>query len=199
MKTAATAEAEPNDLSNIIGVNLKRLRVKGGLSLERLAAISGVSKSMLGQIEQGKSAPTINLLWKVAQALGVPFSALYSNSNNSEVEVLPLTKAKVLYSQDGSFSSRALFPFDAENRNTEFYELRIKPRGEERAEAHANGTIENIVVSEGEVEILVEHKSYLLAKGDAIHFKADVPHTYRNYSNSSVSVLYLVMVYPQKN
>ena len=57
------------------------MRVKRGLSLERLAKASGVSRAMLCQIELGQSAPTINILWKIARALDVPFSALISRAD----------------------------------------------------------------------------------------------------------------------
>ena len=73
-----TGEVAPEsaDLAPVVGGNLRRLRTRRGLSLERLAQISGVSRAMLGQIELGQSAPTINVLWKISSALGVPFSAL---------------------------------------------------------------------------------------------------------------------------
>src|SRR5579871_1235604 len=67
------------DLAPVVGRNLRKLRTQRGLSLERLAKGSGVSRAMLGQIELGQSAPTINVLWKIARALGIPFSALITN------------------------------------------------------------------------------------------------------------------------
>ena len=69
----ASADAS-SDLTPIVGGNLRRLRMKRGLSLERLSRASGVSQAMLGQIELGQSTPTINVLWKIARALGVAFS-----------------------------------------------------------------------------------------------------------------------------
>src|SRR5262245_30440000 len=75
-ESAATESAA--DLAPVVGRNLRRLRVRRGLSLERLAQKSRVSRAMLGQIELGQSAPTINVLWKIARALGVTFSALIS-------------------------------------------------------------------------------------------------------------------------
>lgn len=107
---------------------------------------------MLGQVELGQSAPTINVLWKIARALDVPFSALISSTQQSPVKVLREKDAKRLLSHDGSFSSRALFPFD-EPRRVEFYELVIAPKGIESAEAHAAGTMENLVVSKGQLEL----------------------------------------------
>ena len=65
----------------------------------------------------------------------------------------------------------------------------------ERAEAHAPGTKENIVVAKGSVEIIVgKEPAVQLDEGDAIDFLADVPHSYRNLGVVP-AVLYLVMSY----
>jgi transcriptional regulator with XRE-family HTH domain len=183
----------PTDLAPVVGANLRRLRVKRALSLEKLSRLSGVSRAMLGQIELGQSAPTINVLWKISTALGVPFSGLIGQRQAGGVVVLRGENAKTLTSHDGSFSSRALFPFD-EPRRVEFYELRLRAHGEEHADAHAPGTVENLVVSRGAVEIEVEGTRQLLAQGDAIVFEADAPHVYRNASDGE-AVMYLVMTY----
>lgn len=65
-----------DDLPLVVGANLHRVRTQRGPSLERLAKASCVSRAMLGQIENGHSVPTISVLWKITQALGVTFSAL---------------------------------------------------------------------------------------------------------------------------
>lgn len=188
--------AEPTDLAPIVGANLRRLRTRRGLSLEKLSQISGVSRAMLGQIELGQSAPTINVLWKIARALEVTFSALISSRTQSGVLVLRSTEAKVLTSKDRTFASRALFPFD-EPRRVEFYELRLAAGGIERADAHAPGTAENLVVSTGTIEIDVGGETHRLDAGDSILFEADSPHAYRNVGRGE-SVMFLVMTYAQE-
>ena len=184
------------DLTPVVGANLKRFRADRGLSLERLAKASGVSRAMLGQIELEQSTPTINVLWKIARALDVPFSALISDSSSPGTTVLPAARARVLRSYDGSFSSRALFPMDRP-RSVEFYELRLAPQAIEDADAHPPGTTENLVVAAGEVEMTVGADSRLLTIGDAILFEADTPHRYRNPGKSE-AVMYLVMTYAQR-
>jgi quercetin dioxygenase-like cupin family protein len=148
---------------------------------------------MLGQIELGQSAPTINVLWKISSALGVPFSALITARGEGGLHVLRAGAAKLLTSHDGSFSSRALFPFE-EPRRVEFYELRISPGGVEKADPHNPGTVENLVVAEGAVEIEVSGRKEQLDRGDAIVFQADVPHVYRSRADRE-TVVYLVMTY----
>ena len=192
-----SAENAPNaDLAPLVGANLRRLRTKRGLSLERLANASGVSRAMLGQIELGQSAPTINVVWKIARALEVPFSALLKARSTSGTTVLRATQSKRLASHDGAFSSRALFPFD-EPRRVEFYELRLRGKSVEAADAHTPGTIENIVVTQGTLEIDAHGDTHRLEAGDAIVFEADVPHVYRNVGDREV-IVYLVMTYAEE-
>jgi transcriptional regulator with XRE-family HTH domain len=190
------APGAPADLAPTVGKNLKRLRNKRGLSLEKLSKASGVSRAMLGQVELGQSAPTINVLWKIARALGVPFSALLTSTGSTGTLVLKQTESKQLTSHDGKFRSRALFPIDAPRR-TEFYELRLAPTGVENAHPHPPGTSENLIVTQGTVEIEAGGEQHQLNKGDAIVFEADKPHVYRNKGNTE-AVMYLVMTYAEE-
>jgi transcriptional regulator with XRE-family HTH domain len=193
---APAAPAESTDLAPVVGTNLRRLRTRRGLSLERLAQISGVSRAMLGQIELGQSAPTINVLWKIARALEVTFSALISARTQSGALVLRSSEAKILTSKDRSFTSRALFPFD-EPRRVEFYELRLSASSIEEADAHPPGTSENLVVTAGTLEIDVAGDTHRLEAGDSILFEADTPHAYRNPGKVE-TVMYLVMTYAEE-
>lgn len=195
--SGADASSLPDlDLPAVVGRNLRRLRTSRGHSLERLAKQSGVSRAMLGQVETGKSVPTIALLWKVANALHVPFANLLEADVSRGPVVLRRNDAKLLTSSQGQFTSRALFPFEG-NRQVEFYELRIAPLHRETADPHPSGTRENLFVAKGVVEISAGFdKPQTLAEGDAILFEADVPHVYKNLV-ASEAVLYLVMTYAE--
>jgi transcriptional regulator with XRE-family HTH domain len=189
-------EAEPagaGDLAPVVGENLRRLRMRRGLSLEKLAHKCSVSRAMLGQIELGQSAPTINVLWRIARGLGVTFSALITAETQSGPLVLRAEDAKLLTNRDRQFTSRALFPV-GEPRRVEFYELRLAAGGLEKADAHPPGTLENLVVTAGGVEIEAGGKHHTLDTGDAILFEADKAHVYRNRGKTE-AVMYLVMTY----
>ncbi|WP_309550563.1 helix-turn-helix domain-containing protein [Rhizobium rhizogenes] len=116
------------------GQNLRRLRTRRGYSLDRLAKVSGVSRAMLGQIETGKSSPTVSILSKVAVALDVSCAVLIADREETSAISMARSKAKILSSSEGRFQTRALFPFESE-RKVEFYELRISPHhtGERRS------------------------------------------------------------------
>jgi transcriptional regulator with XRE-family HTH domain len=190
---ARPAKGEGDPSAPAVGANLRRLRSRRGLSLERLARRAGVSRAMLSQIELGRSAPTINSLWKVARALDVTFASLVAQRNDSTPVVLPAVEGKLLTNHKGTFTSRALFPL-GERRRAEFYELRMKPGGEETAAPHPPGTVENLVVAAGVVVIDVAGAEQRLEAGDAILFGADVLHVYRN-AGVGEAVMYLVMTY----
>lgn len=180
------------DVPSIVGQNLKRLRKGRGYSLERLAEISGVSRAMLGQIETAKSVPTVSLLWKIADALGVPLVNLVATRDSSTTVVLGSDKATVLSSSEGRFLRRHLFPIDR-FRGTEFYELRIGAGHREIAEALPAGTRENLVVTHGTLSITVgSERPVTLTSGDAILFEADLAHAYENPGDDE-ALAYLVV------
>jgi transcriptional regulator with XRE-family HTH domain len=194
LASASPSPVEAPDLAPVVGANLKRLRAQRSLTLDKLAAASGVSRAMLNQIELGQSAPTINVLWKIARALDVTFSSLISATGTGS-RVLRAAEARRLSSADGGFVSRPLFPSDGPRR-VELYELRFAPGKVERGEPHPPGTVENLVVNAGALELTVGGERHQLAQGDAIVFEADVPHSYANRGERP-AIAYLVMTYAE--
>ncbi|MCW7494452.1 XRE family transcriptional regulator [Leptospira sp. 2 VSF19] len=180
-------------ITDVVKENLKLIRHTKGFSLDKLANRCGVSRAMLSQIEQGKSVPTISVLWKIANGLNVPFSELLKEKNQDGIHVLKAENSKVLYSNSKVFASRALFPFLG-NRKTEFYELTLKPGGHDVAEPHKTGTTENLVVVSGKLRLRVGEKVVELEPKDSVFFKADVSHEYSNPSDQE-TLMYLVMDY----
>ncbi|MBL8269514.1 MAG: helix-turn-helix transcriptional regulator [Steroidobacter sp.] len=199
MSSLPPADADKSNddkhFARVIGTNLRRLRSQNNLSLEKLARAAGVSRAMLGQIELGQSVPTVTVLARIADAFTLPIAAFVNDRSESNITFLPAADAKLLRSADGTFVSRALFPF-AGSRKVEFYELRLAPGCHETSDAHAAGTSENLVVAHGELEISVGAEVHRLAEGDAVYFSADAPHSYRNGGASEV-IAYLVMTYPE--
>ena len=74
----------------IIAHNLKNFREKQKLSMDQLAALSGVSKSMIGQIERAETNTSISTLWKIASGLHIPFTSLIEHDRESVTLVIPL-------------------------------------------------------------------------------------------------------------
>lgn len=194
-RSAHTPSPGEDALTRAVGENLRRLRGERSWSMDELSARSGVSKAMLHQIELGKSVPTIAVVWRIADGLKVPFSELLNQPREARDVLLTQGEAKYLTNAAGSFSSRALFPFNGPARSAEFYELRIRPGGIERAQAHAHGTIEHLALVRGVIEVEVEGTSRRLAPGDCFVFAADRPHCYRNPAGDHEAQAFLMMTY----
>ena len=186
------AQTQASSPSAAFGPTLRRVRQKQGLSIERLAEKSRVSRAMLSQIELGQSTPTVNIVWKIATALDVPFSALLGDEPKANTSVVRRAESRVLTSNKNAFTSRALFPAHGASPG-ELYELRFAPESREESEAHAAGTTEHIVIVEGQL-IITAGERYVLEAGDAIVFEADVPHTYENVQKKEAQAM-LVMTY----
>ncbi|MBU9614408.1 XRE family transcriptional regulator [Burkholderia multivorans] len=179
----AQTSASFDALERIVGVNLARLRAERQLSLDALARLSGVSRAMLAQIESARSVPSIKVLCKVAAALKVSVAAFLRRHAVNGFEHLPAERASRVVSSNGRFSARALYP-EGEPVAAEFHELRIAPLHTEPGVRRAPGTIVNLVVSEGTLEVVVHDRRQLLATGDAIVFDADQPYSLRNPGDS---------------
>lgn len=177
-----------------VAERLKRLISRKGRSLEKLSELSGIETDELSSIKEGTASPTIGHLWRIANALGVPFGSLVASKERSGVLVIRNSEPRVIGSRDGGFLSRPLFPYDC-HRAVEFYQITLAPGHIERAEAHSPGTKENLVVAKGLVEITVGKESpEQLQEGDAIDFLADVPHSYKNLGDTP-AIFYLVISY----
>jgi transcriptional regulator with XRE-family HTH domain len=194
LATARRNRPSPERLSRIVAERLERLLNRRGRSLTRLAESSGIEADELARIAAGRQAPSLGHLWRIANALGVPFGSLVASKERQGVLVIRKREPQLVESTGGAFVSRALYPYDC-RRPVEFYHLAIAPNHIERSEAHAPGTKENLVVARGSIEIVVGREPAVqLDEGDSIDFLADVPHSYRNLGVVPATV-YLVMSY----
>ncbi len=183
-----------HDLTVVIAARLRAKATQDGGTLERLADFAGVEPDLLNAIARGERAPSIDLLWKIANALGVPFGSLIATPRRSGAVVIRKSEDNVLVSSGGAFKSRSLTAFGRSPR-VEIYELTLAPDHVEQSQAHAPGTSEYLVITHGAVEIVTGREPpYPLNKGDAIHFDADVPHSYRNIGEGEATA-HLVLAY----
>ncbi|MFK3937795.1 helix-turn-helix domain-containing protein [Alkalihalobacillus sp. NPDC078783] len=181
------------EIQFILARNLKKMREKEKLSLEKLSQLSGVSKTMIGQIERGDSSPTITTIWKIANGLKVSFSSLIDNPQ-PESKVILREDVRMATEDEGRYRVFPIFPFHEEKR-FEVYRLEIDRGGKNVSAAHKDGTEEYITVYEGETTITVDEQTYVLRTGDSIRFRADRPHTYLN-TGDAIAKLSMTIYYP---
>ncbi|WP_028865334.1 helix-turn-helix domain-containing protein [Psychromonas aquimarina] len=161
------------NLNNTLAKQLKKARTVRGWSLDTASKYCAVSKAMLGQIERGESSPTVARLWKIATGFELPLSYFFSSDEQKNG----------LQTESGIAIS-TLFAFDPVTK-MEVFSLTLAPDHEQMSEAHKNGVIEHILVTEGEMEYFLDNKWLPLSSGEVVKFKADQVHGYRNVSTEA--------------
>ncbi len=181
------------DINLIIAKNLKGFRESKKLSLERVSELTGVSKTMIGQIERGESSPTITTIWKIANGLKIPFTSLIDDPQ-PDTKVISKDEIQILSEDNGKYRVYPYFPFE-DDRRFEVYSIEIEEGGSVEANSHREGTEEFITVFEGELTIRVNSNEYTVKSGNAIRFKADRAHSYYN-RGKTLTRLSMIIYYP---
>ena len=135
------------NINVVLAQNLKQIREQRKLSLDKVAEMSGISKTMLGQIERGESNPSIATVWKIANGLKVSFTALI-HEPKSDASIVTGDDIQVLTEDNGRVRIYPHFPFE-EGRRFEMYVLEMDEAALWSAEPHIDGTEEFITVLKG--------------------------------------------------
>ncbi len=155
---------------------LKEARRAQGLSLDAVAKLSGVSRSMVSQIERGESSPTIATLWNLTRALQVDFAGLLDGAQDAtRIEVLRASAVPTIDNLGAGCRIRILSPPEEAGRH-EVYELSIADGGMLDSQPHTRGAREHLTVIEGALEVTSGEESQRLEVGDTARYAADVPH-----------------------
>lgn len=174
-----------NQVNELIGNNLKRLREERGYSIGRLSEIVGVSKSMLSQIEKGETNPSVGTIWKIANGLKVSFTSLL-NEENSGIKVIRKNQIKTIQEEKDFYTLRPYFPYSPDKK-FEIYSVELEGDAKHLSEAHVKGVEEYFIVTEGEFEVTLGIEAIHLKTGDAVTFTADKEHSYINMNNKKAS------------
>jgi transcriptional regulator with XRE-family HTH domain len=175
-----------------VAARLKKLRKAAGFSLEELAKRSEVSRAMLSQIETLKTNPTIAVLWRISEGLGVSFADLIGESETDSVKLDRAKDAQYLYSEDKVLRSRPLLTRVPGHR-VETYELRLEPGTSTEGPPHPAGSLEQVYVMSGRLEVTVDGQKYPLNAGDTLLFPADQVHVYACISKRAFTGISLIL------
>lgn len=173
---------------------VKEMRAQRGWSLETLAHASGVSRSMLSQIERNRANPTLAVTLRIAHAFGVGINEMVAAPGaTSTVEVIRAADRAYHYRSDEQCRVRTLSPLHLE-KDVEFYEVRLGPGGALRSSPHYRGTREFLTVQKGRVRVESGDDSDELEAGDSASYRADVRHALVNTGRGE-AVIILVDIY----
>lgn len=173
-------EAEARSQIQVLADEIRRRRRERDLSLEALASLSGVSRSMISKIERGEAAPSTVVLSRLAEALGVTFSRLMSPATEVEVLLIPASRQPVLRDEASGFLRRCLSPV-LPGRGIDWV-LNTLPPDATTGEfvAHRRGVSEYIFVLKGRLRATIGDRAVVVEEGDSLYFEADAGHAFTN-------------------
>ncbi|WP_347311908.1 helix-turn-helix domain-containing protein [Defluviimonas sp. SAOS-178_SWC] len=163
------------DIHDRLAASLKEARKSKGLSLDAVAKLSGVSRSMVSQIERGESSPTVSTLWNLTQALQVDFAGLLEGRSTPGIEVIRAEAAPVIAGRGKGVRIRILSPAEAAGEH-EVYDLGFDAGGTLVSDPHGPGCREHLTVLEGVVVVVSGEDTQRLGVGDTARYFADRPH-----------------------
>ncbi|MDD5033868.1 MAG: XRE family transcriptional regulator [Methylococcaceae bacterium] len=189
------AEKEEVAIARGIAKILRDLRKKKQMTLQELSRLSGVSRSMLSQVETGRSIPTVVVLCKIARTFGVPVTVFLKPEPMEPPLLLSAEQTPLKISANGKCAWRSLTP-DGRERKMEFFEITLRGGGIEQVEPHPEGVWANLTLCEGMVFVALNGYRHRLKEGDVFAFYPSIPHSYVNPGNDNAR-LYLVLRYPE--
>lgn len=175
------------EMNALIARNLKQIRQSRNLSLDQLADLTGVSKSMLGQIERGISSPTIQTLWKISSGLGVTFTYLIQTFDE-DINIQRFAQKVPIVGDEGRFRIYS----EWQSNNQELIYIEMDPGARSESSPHVKGTKEHMLVNKGTVRLTLGEEQYLIEQGDTANYFADKPHVYENPTSQPASFTMLI-------
>ena len=172
-----------------IGRKLKHLRMRKKIALADLGKHTGLSASMLSQLENGKLIPTLPTLARIAMVFDVGVDHFFVDKKKRCLFAIVRKEERIRFpdrpgSPDPQFFFECL-AFSAQDKSIQAYLAEFLPRESNRAEEHFHEGAEFIHVIEGAVEVSYENEPHVLEEGDSVYFDAGEPHSYRCASESA--------------
>ena len=165
-----------DDILTLLPARLREARRAQGLSLEAVANLSGVSRSMVSQIERGESSPTIATLWNLTRALQVDFAGLLDGDESADqIELLSYAQVPRIDRVGEGVCIRILSPPEEAGRH-EVYDLSFDPKGILDSQPHKRGAREQLSVISGTVTVRSGTAVQDVGPGEIARYAADVPH-----------------------
>lgn len=166
-----------SDIHDRLATNLRDARKTRGLSLDAVAKLSGVSRSMVSQIERGESSPTVATLWNLTQALQVDFAGLLEDKPHAGIDVTRAAAAPVIARAPG-VRIRILSPAETVGEH-EVYDLSFAAGAALASDPHSAGCREHLTVIEGRLTVTSGDDLAELGPGDTARYPADRTHVIR--------------------
>ncbi len=170
-----------------LGLRLKQLRTRQGLSQRRLARNSGVSNATISLIEHGRTDPSMGLLKRILDSMGVSFSDFFA-SDTRHSEQYFFTPGELSEIGNGPISYRQVGADLAES-NLQILHERYQPGADTGQSMLSHESEEGGIILKGRLEITVADQVQTLYAGAAYRFNSRLPHRFRNTGNEDCVVV----------
>ncbi|WP_454253263.1 helix-turn-helix domain-containing protein [Pseudomonas sp. Marseille-Q7302] len=158
-------------LDERLALRLKALRLEGGLSLEQLATLSGVSRATLSRLENAEVSPTTAVLGQLCSAYGLTLTRLLHSVEQSFPAQVQRQAQQVWTDPAQAFSRRSVSP-PAQALAGEVIESQLGPGVDIRYEASPRPGLEHhLLMLEGELQLWIEEQPYRLSSGDCLRYR----------------------------
>jgi transcriptional regulator with XRE-family HTH domain len=164
------------DVVALIAASLRRERARAGLSLTELARRAGIAKSTLSQLEGGTGNPSVETLWALGVALGVPFSRLVDPPRRG-IQVIRAGEGPVVHAERSDYEVTMLASCPPGARR-DIYRICAQPGPPRASQPHMPGTMEHLLLSTGRVLAGPTGEAVELGPGDYVTYPGDVPHIF---------------------
>lgn len=162
-----------------IAPRLRRIRQKKNLTLDELAAATGISKSTLSRLESGQRKPSLELLLPIAAALAVPLDQIVTAPRIEDPRV-----QRTSTRSDG----RVLTPLSQHQGEPQAYKVAI-PASEREVELKTHGGYEWLYVLDGRLRLVLGEHDIVLGPGEAAEFDTQNPHWFGSTGAGPVEIL----------
>jgi XRE family transcriptional regulator, regulator of sulfur utilization len=173
-KKAGTPTSD--DEGQALGQTILRLRKAYNMSLGELSEQSGVAKSIISQIERNETNPTLSTVVRLSKALDTTIDeVLRGEAKSLFIEHQNKSGVPILESQDGLCRLAIAGPLNLVDF-FQWYDFHAKPGGVLESNPHPPGTVEHLYLVNGALEVTTGNETRSLKQGEALRFRADLPH-----------------------
>lgn len=177
----------PSDIVAVVSMSLRRERARAALSLTELAKRAGIAKSTLSQLESGTGNPSLETLWALGTALGVPLSRLI-DPPRSDIRVIRAGEGVVMHAERDPYEAAMLASCPPGARR-DIYRVCAGPGAGHLARPHTSGTVEHLILGTGRVLAGPEGEAVELGPGDYLRYPGDIPHVFNALEPDTLGVI----------
>lgn len=171
-----------------IGEKLRRLRLRKKVALVDLGKHTGLSASMLSQLENGKLVPTLPTLARIAMVFDIGLDHFFGDRKSKRLFTVTRSDERIRFPERPGMPSPGFFfeclAFAAHDKTMQAYLATFPPRPAKDVQPHFHEGAEFLYVIEGEMAIVAGENETVLGKGDSTYFDASEPHSYRGLGES---------------